>query len=141
MSAPVARVGEAHRPFGDPAAVAQRPCRGCGQPCDVTETGMDALKDAQLFLLKRGERPIDETKTFACERCELKVRDAAGQSNRDKAEEMRAIILDLKEAVDPPSEKAMITRLEELGHPDIMGLLHAIGARRAAEKSTKGRGR
>lgn len=129
------------RPFGSPEPVASRPCRGCGTPCEVTATGMEALKAFNRILLARNEMPLNETKIFACERCEIKVRDAAGQSNRDKVEEMRAIILDLKEAVDPPSEKAMIKRLEELGHPDIMGLLHAIGARRAAEKTTKGRGR
>jgi hypothetical protein len=129
------------RLFGDPEPVASRPCRGCGTPCEVTATGMAALKSFNKILLDRGEMPLNETKIFACERCELKVRDVAGQSNRDKVEEMRAIILDLREAVDPPSEKAMIARLEELGHPDVTGLLHAIGERRAAEKTVKGRGR
>lgn len=136
MSAALERVGDLHRPFGDPTAVAQRPCRGCGQPCDVTETGMAALKMAQRFLLKRGERPIDETKTFACERCEMRVRDAIGQANREKVDEMAAIIRDLKEAIDPPSETAMLERLAQLHHPDIPGLLHAIGERKAAEKTS-----
>lgn len=139
MNAALDRVGDLHRQLGDPAAVATRPCRGCGTPTEVTTTGMESLKQCNTILLNRGEMPLNESRIFACERCEMRVRDAIGQANRDRADEMRAIILDLKEAVDPPSETSMIERLAELGHPDIPGLLHAIGERKAAEK--KGRGR
>jgi hypothetical protein len=134
MSAALERVGDLHRPFGDPKPIAQRSCRGCGQPCDVTETGMAALKMGQRFLLKRGEEPMDERRIFACERCEMRVRDAIGQSNREKVDEMAAIIRDLKESIDPPSETAMLERLAQLHHPDIPGLLRAISERKAAEK-------
>lgn len=134
MSAALARAEEALRPFGDPEAVTTRACRGCGAQAPVTSTGMDALRQCNAILMARDEMPLNETRIFACERCELKVRDAAAQANRDRVEEMRAIILDLKESVDPPSEKTMLDRLAQLGHPDIPGLLHAIGESKAEKK-------
>jgi hypothetical protein len=134
MTAALQRIGEATRPFGDGEVVGSRPCRGCGQPCDVTDAGMRALKAFNGILLARDEMPLNETKTFACERCEMRVRDAIGQSNREKVDEMEAIIRDLKESIDPPSETAILERLAQLHHPDIPGLLHAISERKASEK-------
>ncbi len=133
----VARELDIGRPFGDPAAVAQRPCRMCGELVDVTEAGMAALRACNAILLGRSEAPLNELRTFACERCAMKARDAAGKANRLAADEMTAIIQDLKESSDPPSEKAMLDRLAELGHPDIPSLLLAIGEKRNAEKGRK----
>jgi hypothetical protein len=129
------------RPFGDARVVAQRPCRSCKQPCDVTDAGMDALKACNRMLLARDEMPLNETKIFACERCEMKVRDAIGTANRDRVEGMRAIIMDLKNSQDPASETVLLGELAKYHHPDIPGLIRAIGERKAAEKtSPRGKG-
>ena len=127
-------------PFGARQTVTTRPCRACGQPCDVTAAGMDALKTCNRILLERGDAPLNEYRVFACERCEMHMRGSVGRANRETVDEMAAIIRDLREAVDPAGENEMIQRLKELGHPDTVGLLHGIGERKAAEKQTK-RGR
>ena len=116
MSAAVARIGEVHAPFGASQAVATRPCRACGAPCDVTEAGLSALKTCNRILLARGDMPINETKTFACDACVGRVREASGEENRRNVDLMRAAIL------------------KELGHPDVPGLLLAISERRAEGK-------
>lgn len=134
MSAAAARIGEVHAPFGASQAVATRPCRACGAPCDVTEAGMFALKTCNRILLARGDMPISETKTFACDACVGRVREASGEENRRNVDLMRAAILDLKDAIDPASEKGTIEVLKELGHPDVPGLLLAIAEKRAESK-------
>lgn len=137
MSAQAARSGEMAQPFGSSSVVATRPCRRCGEPCEVTEAGMEALKASNRILLARGEMPLNERAVFACDACDGQIRELAGEANRQRVDGMRAVILDLKDSMDPASEKELLEALRELGHPDIPALLHAIGERKAGEKTPR----
>ncbi len=79
------------------------------------------------------------TKPFygKCPQCE-------GARNRDRVDQLRDVIRELKEGVDgfiaPDRERELVKLLTTYDHPDPKGLLDALEARRNAPK-TKQRGR
>ena len=59
--------------------------------------------------------------------------------NAVRAEEVRKLIIAIKESHDPESEEQIKRRLTVLGHPDVRGLVQAIVSRRTSAPQSRAR--
>ena len=131
------RHGGAHRPEGDGYAPAiERPspivagwaCRsGCGRFVPVDDAGVGARDHANAQLRRRGEPELGEHEIVFCAACKQRSAPDRGQAKRRQADEMAALIRELKTLVDNDlRERSIVARIRQLGHPDVDGLLKAV---------------
>lgn len=120
-------------------------CRGrnAQHPCPwrsmvpVTAETIERLMIFNGQLRARGETPIDSGEVVRCEQCRAGIAEARPVILRKRVDDIAALIRKLKESADPCSEREMITQLEKWQHPDVPGLLRAIGEQRSANKGQR----
>lgn len=111
------------------------PCAGnvngkpCGHPCELTQTGQARLTQFAKMLLSRGEQPLDEHKLLMCDRCRALWESQRADRKRERVEEMRTCIQQLKASKDAEQEYDLWRRVEALHHPDPRGLREALRAK------------
>ncbi|NUO49774.1 MAG: hypothetical protein HOV80_13040 [Polyangiaceae bacterium] len=134
------RTGEAR--WSAPTIVERVPCRArCGAVVEWTDEAEERFQIFNRHLIGKREAPLDKTKICFCDGCRAKGRKAAAESNRDRVDYMRPLILELRgdPAPNGQREREIIEKLKKAGHPDIEGLCQAIKARR--ESKPQGRTR
>lgn len=120
-------------PFQSAQIVDKVPCRArCGTLADWPQEAEDAFVIWNRKLESDGETPIDKTRVSFCGACTTLGKGMQGDRNRKAVEAMREAIGGLKNSNNPRNERALITKIERIGHPDIHGLLEAIEISRKA---------
>ena len=122
-----------------PKIIGQWPCRNqaCRKPVDVTADAVEYFDMFNRMLAARGELPLESSLTVACTECRRLLEDHRAVRNRDRREELRDAIKQLKASKNPPTEHDLIKRITKLGHPDVPGLLQALAERTAKKRAPR----
>jgi len=120
-----------------PVFVCHWQCRGkCGAMVGITQDTIDHLEQFNRYLERRGEPPIDTTKTVFCDACIKYGKSLQGDNNRNRVDALAELIRELKNSIAPDRERDLIERIRKAGHPDVDALVQVL-----TEKRAKGVGR
>lgn len=135
-----AQFAQSIRETASPNVIGKVPCRArCGNLADWTAEAEDAFNTWNRKLAQDREAPLDKTKIVFCDDCRKRGSKAAGESNRNHVEAVRAAIRELKDKPphNPSEEHAAVRRLEALRHPFAEECVKTIVERAAAKGSRR----
>lgn len=115
----------------------QLQCRTCKIPVAVTEETIERWWMFNRMLRAQGQEPIAADRIVLCDACRDEDKRATADSRRREVDRLASTIRELKDTSDPQRERELVAQLRAQRHPDVDGLVMAIGQRKQSTKRTK----